>query len=167
MKPVKFEDIEPTSEPVPPQAPPAARRVLKMQGVNANSFAPGSGTGLDVRAGTSVATAATSNTITIDEAAAARPYASVSSPPRVRVRAQLEVPEAAIKNNVEGEIRVILDLGDDGKVLAVRLVSDLGFGTGEACADAWRRSRFVPARHDGTPVGVTGMPQVCTIVRQP
>lgn len=164
---VKFEEIQPTPEAPPEATPPPARRVVKMQGINANSFAPGSGTALDVRAGTTVATRATDATLSLDEAAAARPYASVTTPPRVRVRAQLEVPAEAVKNEVEGEIRVSLDVGADGKVVEVRVLSDLGFGTGEACAAAWRRSRFVAATLDGAPVAVTGMPQLCTIVRQP
>ncbi len=167
VEPIKFEEIEPVVAPPVDTPPPTARRVVKMQGLSANSFAPGLGTGIDVRAGTTVGTKATSDTMSIDEAKGARSYASVTTPPRVRVRAQMEVPKEAQDNDVEGEVKVILDLGADGTVTAVRVVNDLGHGTGEACAAAWKRSRFVPAQQDGQPVAVTGMPQVCTIVRQP
>ncbi|MBM4391248.1 MAG: energy transducer TonB [Deltaproteobacteria bacterium] len=166
-EPVKFKEINPVEAPPVETPPPAARRVVKMQGLAANSFAQGSGTGLDVRAGTTVGTRATSDTMSIDEARGARSYASVTTPPRVRVRAQMEVPREAQDNDVEGEVKVLLDLGADGSVTLVRVLSDLGFGTGEACAAAWKRSRFVPAQQHGQPVAVTGMPQVCTIVRQP
>lgn len=165
VEPVKFEDIKPVEAP-PPDAPPAppTRRVVKIQGLNASSFASGSGTGIDVRAGTTVGTKATNETMGIDEAKQARSYASVTSPPKVKVRAQMEVPKEAKEAGVEGEVRVSLDIDPEGRVTTVRVLSDLGHGTGEACAAAWKKSRYTPGNQDGTPVSVTGVPQVCQVV---
>ncbi len=58
---------------------------------------------------------------------------------------------------------VSIDISADGAVVAVRVLSDLGHGTGPACADAWRKAKFSPGKQDGVPVAVTGIPQVCTV----
>ena len=165
VEPIKFKDIKPVEPPPPETAPtPPARRVVKMQGLNPNAFAAGSGTGFDVRAGTTVGTKATSDTMGLDEARQARSYASVTTPPKVKVRAQMDVPREAQDNGVEGEIKVSLDIDPEGRITRVRVLSDLGFGTGEACVAAWKNSRFTPGSQDGTPVTVTGVPQVCQVV---
>ena len=75
----------------------------------------------------------------------------------------MEVPKEAQEAEVEGEVRVSFDVGEDGAVLRVRVVRDLGFGTGEACAAAWKLARCVPAKQDGVAVAVTGVPQACTV----
>jgi TonB family protein len=135
-----------------------------MQGISANSFLPGAGTGLNVRAGTTVQTAATDQTMSLQDAAGARSYASVATPPKVKLRAQMEVPEEAQKAGVQGDVKVLLDIGPDGTVTGVKVLVDLGFGTGEACADAWRRSRFSPGKQGETPVAVLGVPQLCQVI---
>jgi TonB family protein len=166
-KAVKFTEIPPPEVAPPPDAPPPPetprpiRRIT--QGLSASSFAPGSGTGLDARAGNSTRVAATSPGMTIDEAAAPRSFASVTTPPKSRVRPMMEVPKEAQEAGVEGEVRVSLDIGADGSVVAVRVLHDLGHGTGEACAEAWKKAKFVPGNQDGKPVAVLGVPQVCTV----
>ncbi len=165
-KAVKLADIPPP-EPVPEKAPPpepAARPIRRAtQGLSANSYAPGSGTGLDARAGNSTRVAAAGPGMSIEEATGPRTFASVTTPPKSRMRPMMDVPEEAQKAGVEGEIKVSLDIDPAGSVSAVRVVRDLGYGTGEACAAAWRKAKFVPGNQDGTPVAVTGVPQVCTV----
>ena len=160
---MKFEDIEPIVPPVvtPDLGAKPARRVV--QGLHQSSFANGSGTGLQVRAGNSTRVAAEGSGMSADEATAARSYASVTTPPVSRARPMMEVPKAAQEAGVEGEVRVSIDIGVEGNVTAVRVLRDLGHGTGDACAAAWRQARFTPGKQDGQPVAVTGLPQVCTV----
>lgn len=160
---MKFEDIEPIVPPVvtPDLAAKPARRVV--QGLHQNSFASGSGTGVQVRAGNSTTVAAEGSGMSADEATAARSYASVTTPPVSRARPMMEVPKAAQEAGVEGEVRVSIDIGVEGNVTAVRVLRDLGHGTGDACAAAWRQARFIPGKQDDQPVAVTGLPQVCTV----
>ena len=119
---------------------------------------------MDVRAGTTVATKATDQTMSLDEARDSRSYASVTVPPKVKIRAQMDVPAEAKEAGVEGEIRVSLDIDAEGHIVRVRVLSDLGHGTGDACADAWKKSRFSPGSQGGNPVAVTGVPQICQVV---
>jgi periplasmic protein TonB len=169
-KPVAFKDIPKTPPPdVPPQeappteAPPPTRAVRRVQGLSASSFATGSGTGVSVRAGSGVDMAAGKETATLADATAPRSYASVTRPPKPKSRPNMDVPDEAKKANVEGVIKVLLTIGTDGRVKAVKVLSDLGFGTGELCAAAWKKATFVPGEQDGQPVEVTGYPEKCTV----
>ena len=158
---MKFKDIAPP-EVAPPVAEPRPVRRLT-QGLSASSFAVGSGTGLEVRAGNSTGVAASGAGLSLDQANAPRSLASVTTPPTCSRRPMMEVPKEAQEAEVEGEVRVSFDVGEDGAVLRVRVVRDLGFGTGEACAAAWKLARCVPAKQDGVAVAVTGVPQACTV----
>lgn len=161
-KAVEFKDTVKQPTPTPEAPPPEARRVVKMQGLSSSSFAPGSGTGLSVRAGTTVATAATSETMSIDEASKAIPYSAATSQPVLRFRPPLEVPDELKANGVEGSVEVVLDIDADGKVSRVTLAKGLGYGADEACIKAWQTAKFKPAKQGDTPVPVTNMPQRCT-----
>lgn len=155
--PERAPEVPPPS-PEPTVAP--TRRLAIVQGLSVTSFAPGAGTGLSVRAGTTT-NAAAGDAISLEEAA--QSYTSVTTPPRAVTRPEMHVPDEAKEAEVEGEIRVALDIGVDGRVTGVRVLSDLGHGTGEACAEAWKRSRWKPATKDGSPVAVSGVPQACTV----
>ena len=164
-KVVKFEDTVPTPS-APPEPAPAPRVVRQIQGLTANSFAQGSGTGLTVRAGNSTAVRAGTETMTLDEATGPftpRPYTAVTTAPRLRWSPTMVVPEEAQKAGVTGLVDVVLDIDPSGKVVRVRVLSDLGYGTGAACAEAFEKSKWKAAEHDGTPVAVTGVPQSCLV----
>jgi TonB family protein len=77
----------------------------------------------------------------------------------------MEVPEEAKKAGLAGEIKVTLDLDENGRVQSVYIVKGLGLGTEEACKAAWKGSRWKPAEQDGTPVAVKGVPQNCLVVQ--
>lgn len=165
-KPIDFKDIPKTPPPEapPPDAPTTPQPVRRVQGLSASSFAVGAGTGVSVRAGTGLDLAAGKETLSLDDAKAPRSYASVTRPPRARTRPNMEVPDELKKAGVEGEIKVLLAIGSDGKVKSVKVVKDIGYGSAEACAEAWRRATFVPGEQDGQPVEVTGYPEKCTII---
>lgn len=169
-KAVKFEEttaVQPPPEAVAPPTDPPPRRVLRqVQGLTANSFAPGAGTGLSVRAGNTTGVKAGDATMSLEDATGPfepRPYTAVTSAPRLRWSPTMDVPEEAQKAAVTGLVNVLLDIDEKGKVVRVKVVSDLGHGTGEACADAFRRSQWKPAEQGGTPVPVTGVPQSCLV----
>lgn len=167
-KPVDFKDTvkEPPKTPPPESAPPPEpRKVRRVQGLSASSFAAGSGTGLDARAGTTLGTSAGKETLSIDEAARSVSYAATTTQPRLKVKpAEPATPEAVVAKGEKVEVYVILDLDETGRVTRVVLkpgsVSS-GLGAEEACIEAWKRARYTPALQGDTPVGVTGIPQRC------
>ena len=75
----------------------------------------------------------------------------------------MEVPEEAQKAGVTGLVNVLLDLDEKGKVVRVKVLSDLGFATGDACAAAFKKSQWKPAEQAGAAVPVTGVPQSCLV----
>lgn len=165
---VKFEETKPVEPPpvAPPPEPqkPQPRRLS--QGLTANSFATGGQTGLSVRAGNTTGVKATKDGMSLDEAGgpfAPRPYTSVTTSPRLRWAPMMEVPEEAQKAGIEGEIDVILDIDEKGKVVSVKVVKGLGFGTEDACIASWKKSQWKPAMQDTTAVPVTGVPNKCTV----
>ncbi|MES2640455.1 MAG: energy transducer TonB [Myxococcota bacterium] len=167
-KVVKFEDTTPTPPP-PNSAPPPepARRVVRqVQGLTANSFAPGASTGLSVRAGNSTGVAAGKDSMNLNEASGpfeARPYTAVTKAPRLQWSPMMDVPDEARKANVKGMVKVLLDLDAKGKVTRVHVTQGLGFGVDEACVAAYRKSQWKPAEQDGTPVAVLGVPESCAV----
>lgn len=168
-KAVKFEDTTATPPPPDAAAPPPepARRVVRqVQGLTSNSFAPGASTGLSVRAGNSTGVAAGKDSMSLNEASGpfeARPYTSVTKAPRLLSSSMMDVPDEARKANVKGIVKVLLDLDAKGKVTRVHITQSLGYGLDEACAAAYRKSRWKPAEQDGTPVAVLGVPESCAV----
>ncbi len=169
-KAVKFEDTTPApptpDAPPPPANEPPKRVVRQVQGLTANSFASTGQTGLSVRAGNTTGVKAGSDTMSLAEATGAfepRPYTSVTTAPRLRWSPTMEVPEEAQKAGVTGLVNVLLDLDEKGKVVRVKVLSDLGFATGDACAAAFKKSQWKPAEQAGAAVPVTGVPQSCLV----
>ena len=73
------------------------------------------------------------------------------------------VSAVAQKAGIQGEIDVLLDIDEKGKVVSVKIVKGLGFGTDDACVASWRKSQWKPAMQDTTAVPVTGVPNKCTV----
>lgn len=167
-KPIKFEDIRPP-EPTPTTAPeqptpPPARRVVSMSRLSANSVAVGGDPSLRVATGETASVGAGNGAPEGDGGGSSRPYGVVAVPPRLKWEPPaLDVPEEARKAQVAGTIEVLLDVDASGAVSRARILKDLGFGTGEACAAEWRRSKWKPGEQDGQPVAVTGIRKTCTI----
>lgn len=167
-EPVPFEDTVP--EPLPqdaladaelPDPPPPVRRV---QGLSASSFAEGSSTGIQLRAGNSLAIAAEESGMTLDEAEqTGEPvaYSVVTTAPRCR-KPKLDVPTSVRADGVEGTVSLLLDIGADGSVLDVDVVRGLTPDADAACVAAWQRARCRPGRQGQTPVAVLDLPHSCT-----
>lgn len=66
----------------------------------------------------------------------------------------IEYPEAARKNGVEGTLKLNMTLGEDGKVKDITAQQDLPFGVTEAVSKALQQWRFQPAKRDGQPIAV-------------
>jgi periplasmic protein TonB len=158
-KPVtKAETIPPPEVAPPPRAP-----IRMAQGLSASSFAPGSGTSFDVRAGTTTMAKAGPDTMSLDEAQG-RPCAEATAAAKLKVKPMMDVPDAAVKAKVEGQISVLVDIDAEGRVAAAHVQKGLGYGTDEACVAAWLKARFRPASKCGTPVPMIGVPYACTVV---
>ena len=163
-EPVEFEET--TAEP-PPEAPPDKPKPRRLvQGLSASSFAEGSGTGVSARAGTTLSTKATTDTMGIDEAEnwTDVPYASVTTKPKLKGGLpRIEVPQEAIDNEIEGTWPIIIDISEQGRVVKARMPQKAGYGIDEACLSAWKTTRWKPGERDGTPVSVVNIPMKCTI----
>lgn len=80
--------------------------------------------------------------------------AMITEPPEFIGSLEVDYPEAARKNGVEGTVKVTATLGEDGKVRDVVIENDLGHGTGEAVAAGVRKFAFKPAKFNGTPAAM-------------
>ena len=158
---VKFQET--AKEPPPPDAPPpppSPKPVRRVTGLSASSFAQNGTSGVSARAGTTLGDAPVGKGLTLEEAKESVAYAAVASRPSCS-RPILDVPEAVAKEGVEGEVRVLFDVGSDGKVVNVRVTGPLHPAADEACARAWTRARCKPGKQGETPVTVTEMPYFC------
>jgi periplasmic protein TonB len=160
-KPKPVEKAE--AVPPPEEAPPPPRAPIRIaQGLSASSFAPGSGTSFDVRAGTTTMAKAGPDTMSLDEANGP----ACTDPPvaaKIKVKPMMEVPDEAQKAGVEGQITVLVDIDAEGRVTSARVQKGLGYGTEDACVAAWLKARFRPASRCGTPAPMNGVPQRCTV----
>ena len=168
-KTVQIEDLAPPPPDTPPpqDATPQPRTIRKL-GLSTNSFATGGTTGFSAKQGNTTAVADSQGALPAGaDAWVSRPYAAVAQTPKLKFQPPtMDVPEEARKANVVGTVEVILDLDPNGKVTRVRVVKDLGYGTGEACAAAWRKSTWKPGEQDGAAVAVEGIRKVCTVMSE-
>jgi len=161
-EPVEFEEtVEPPPEP-PPEKPKPRRMV---QGLSTNSFVEGSGTGLAVRAGSTLSVKADEEGLELDDDDTWTdvPYASVTTKPRLRALPRLDVPQEAIDAEVEGTWTIWIDIDAEGRVTKALLKETIGYGIDEECVAKWRATRWKPGQRDGTPVAVNNIPMKCTI----
>ena len=134
-----------------------------MQGLSASSFAAGSGTGIQVRAGTTVRTRATDELMDLEETPSMH-YASVTDPPRLRgAPPAVTVPQEAIDEGIEGSWTVWVNIDAAGQAVEAEMAERVGYGIDGACIAAWKRSRWRPGAKDGVPVAVNRIPMTCTI----
>lgn len=164
-KPPEVVDYTPKPEPQPATPPPPQAKPVPrvIQGLNNDSFLPGAGTGIDVRAGTTTATHATAEHMELGEAteSAIVPYASVTNPPKVKYKPPLEVPDTVKDAGVQGRVELLLTIDAEGKVTEVEVVSSLHPDADAACRDAMAKSRWKPGDKDGAPVVTRNVPYSC------
>lgn len=77
------------------------------------------------------------------------------SRPRVLSMAQPEYPDAAREAEIEGRVRIELDIDARGAVTNARVLSGLGHGLDESALSAARAARFEPATRCGRAVATT------------
>ncbi len=159
--PVKFEDTVKTP---PPEAAPPPRKVRRVTGLSANSFAKGSGTGVSVRAGTTLSQKAGKETMGLDEAKGPISYTATTTRPKCRKPPlnEITVPPEIREQGIEGTVHVQLDISATGKVEAVRVTRPIHPVADRACASMWRRARCKPGKQGDTPVPVLQIPHRCT-----
>ena len=79
--------------------------------------------------------------------------AMITEPPELG-GLEVDYPEIARKNGIEGTVRVSATLGEDGKVRDIAIIDNLGHGTGEAVAAGLQRFTFKPAKFQGKPTAM-------------
>ena len=152
----------PVTPPEPDAAPPPdtpTQSMRRVQGLSTTSFAKGSGSGLQQRAGTSLTTKAGPETKGIDEAKVS--WAAATAAPKCPKPA-LETPAAVKKAAVQGSVEVLLDVGSDGRVSSVRVTRSLSAEADAACVTAWSSVKCTPGKVGADVVAVAGLPHTCT-----
>ena len=159
---VEAKDIPPV--PAPEEPPPEpAKKVRRVQGLKASSFAKSGQTGLTVRAGTTLSTAATDKTLSIEEAkeSTAVSYAAATVQPRLKRRPPLEIPESVIEQEIEGSVKITIDIDEHGLVSGVKLTKSLHPDADAACLRSWKQATFHPAKQGEDPVRIVNFPRRC------
>lgn len=67
---------------------------------------------------------------------------------------EVDFPAAARKSGVEGTVKATFVFGEDGSVRDIKVLNDLGEGTGAAVEAALQKLYFKPARYNGKPTPV-------------
>lgn len=161
MEKVAFKETvaKPPVEP-PPQAAPPPRRVV--QGLSGNSFAPGTGPGVAVRAGNTLGTKAEGAGLKPEEATQTTfRFAAVTTQPKCEVP-RPEVPPEVIEQEPTGKAKILFDVSESGAVTNVRIVERLIPAADEACLAAVRKARCKPGKQDDQAVVVTDYPWFCS-----
>jgi len=76
------------------------------------------------------------------------------SPPTLKTFIQARYPEEALKENLEGEVVLLLSVNEEGHVTSVKVQTPAGHGFDEAALEAVRQFEFIPAESEGVPVPV-------------
>ena len=164
-KKIDFKDIPPEPvEKAPPEPPPETKKqVRRVQGLKATSFSKGGQTGLNVRAGTTLQTAASNETLSIKEASesTAISYAAATTQPRLKKRPPLEIPQSVIDNGIEGTVQIVISINADGSVSDAKITKKLHPDADSACLTSWSLARFKPAKQGDSPVSITNFPRRC------
>ncbi|MBN2799029.1 MAG: TonB family protein [Deltaproteobacteria bacterium] len=75
-------------------------------------------------------------------------------PPEVLEHVSAPWPQAALDAGVDGVVRLLVQLDEDGAVVSVEVMEGVGYGLNEAAMEAVRRTRFSPAVGPEGPVAV-------------
>lgn len=75
-------------------------------------------------------------------------------PPEIESFPQFDYPDSARKNGVEGTLKAVVTLGEDGRVREVLINEGLPHGVTEAVSRGLQQIRFKPASANGKPAAV-------------
>lgn len=154
----------PPNEPPPKDAPPA-RSAAPRVGVSLSSTAEGGtfsvGVGNTLH-GKAPEVAADPRTVKPYAADGTAPAPRLSRQPRLLSQPEVPYPPEAKRAGVEGQVKLLLRIDAQGRVVSARVLSDPGAGLGEAARAGSLQFRFSPGLLDGEPVEVTDFPYAYT-----
>lgn len=78
-----------------------------------------------------------------------------AEPPSIKGLPDLDFPEAAKKNGVEGTLKAKMTLGEDGKTRDIVILEGLPDGINEVFTKAAKNMYFQPSRKNGKPIPTT------------
>jgi protein TonB len=71
------------------------------------------------------------------------------------VRNRIKYPEKAVAQNIEGEVIIEFTVDENGNVIQIKIIKDIGGCCGMAASCAIKRMKFRPAIQNGFPVACT------------
>jgi protein TonB len=94
----------------------------------------------------------------------APPPPRLSAQPRLLEQPEVPYPPEARRTGVEGQVKLLLRIDRQGRVVSARILADPGGGLGEAARDGALRFHFSPGLLDGEPVEVPDFAYTYTFV---
>ncbi|MEL6350015.1 MAG: TonB family protein [Myxococcota bacterium] len=91
-------------------------------------------------------------------------WSDAPRPPRCRAP-RVQVPQAVVRARLEGEVHLTMKINADGSISDVEVAGSLSPDADAACVAAWSAVVCKPARRQGTPIAVVGMPYSCLFER--
>lgn len=70
-------------------------------------------------------------------------------PPQKLITAFARYPLVAQKNRIQGKVKLLIEIGDDGLVADIQVMSGPGWGLNESAIQSTRQELFLPAIKDG------------------
>jgi len=154
----------PPNEPPPKDAPPAKRAAPRV-GVSISSTAEGGAFSVGVGNtlyGKAPEVAADPKDVTPYGAEGTAPPPRLSRQPRLVSQPEVPYPQEAKRAGIEGQVKLLLRIDAQGRVISARVLVEPGGGLGEAARAAALQLRFSPALLDGEPVELTDFPYTYT-----
>lgn len=161
-KPAEKVAFKETVKEPPPVTDPTPKPRRLVQGLSASSFAGGAGPGLDVRAGTSLSTAATKEVLKPEEATVTASLAAATKAPSCDIPPPT-VPDEVIEKQPQGKAKLLFDVSESGEIRNVRVITSLLASADAACVDAVKRAkRCKPGKQGDTAVTIVDVPYYCS-----
>ena len=132
----------------PKDIPKPVVATRKVFGVSKNAVTDDSAQGLSEKAGNTLATAPDDKKLGVDEKDLPIPTDEylVDSMPILKDEVRVPYPKEAKEKNIEGPVVMDILIDQTGAVRKVTIVSDPGFGLGEAASLAIAKFHFIPAK---------------------
>lgn len=155
----------PPNEAPPPDAPPA--KAAPKVGISLSSTAQSGGFAVGVGNtlyGKAPEVAADPENVKPYAAKDTAPPARRSSQPRLLEQPEVPYPAEARRAGLEGQVKLLLRIDREGRVVAARVLAEPGGGLGEAARAGALRFRFSPGLLEGEPVEVPDLIYTYTFV---
>jgi outer membrane biosynthesis protein TonB len=88
-------------------------------------------------------------------------YQAAATPPRIKLRPPLVVPDEVREAKLQGKVDVVLTIGADGAVLDAALVAGFHPAADAGCLTYVRSTRWKPGLMGEQAVTVKGVPFTC------